>query len=182
MRDRKRTVILFLDETILRETPPLRAVWARIGEQACVPITGNRNKRVLYGVLNVKTGTVLLHSANVWNQEEFQKVLRKIRRTWRGWHIVLFLDRGSPHKAKGSMSLASELGIEMRWLPVACPELNPVDHLWRHVKQDVLANEPAPDLDVSMERACRYILSLTSEQRLRKAGVLSDTFWLRKVI
>ena len=143
MRDRKRTVILFLDETILRETPPLRAVWARIGEQACVPITGNRNKRVLYGVLNVKTGTVLLHSANVWNQEEFQKVLRKIRRTWRGWHIVLFLDRGSPHKAKGSMSLASELGIEMRWLPVACPGLNPVDHLWCHVKQDVIANENA---------------------------------------
>jgi len=164
LRNRKWTVILFLDETILRETPPLRAVWGRIDEQTCVPITGNRNKRVLYGVLNVKTGRMLLHSAGVWNQEEFQKVLRQIRRTWRGWRIVLFLDRGSPHKAKGSMCLASELGIEMRWLPVACPELNPVDHLWRRVKQDVLANEPPPDLDASVGYACQYIFGLTPQQ------------------
>ena len=64
-------------------------------------------------MLNVKTGRMLLHSAGVWNQDEFQKVLRQIRRTWRGWRIVLFLDLGSPHKAKGSMCLASELGIEV---------------------------------------------------------------------
>ena len=125
---------------------------------------------------------MLLHSAGVWNQDEFQKVLRQIRRIWRGWRIVLFLDRGSPHKAKGSMCLASELGIETRWLPVACPELNPVDHLWRHVKQDVLANEPTPDLDTSVGYACQYIFGLTPQQRLRKAGVLSDTFWLHKVL
>ena len=73
------------------------------------------------------------------------------------------------------MCLASELGIETRWLPVACPELNPVDHLWRHVKQDVLANEPTPDLDTSVGYACQYIFGLTPQQRLRKAGVLSDT-------
>ena len=171
-----------MDETILRETPPLRAVWAKIGEQACVQIMGSRDKRVLYGVLNIKTGKMVLHAAKVWNQEEFQKVLRQIRRTWRGWRIVLFLDRGSPHRGKGSVRLARELGIEMRWLPVACPELNPVDHLWRHVKGDVLANEPVPDLDASVERACRYIFGLKPEERLRKAGVLCDTFWLRKLI
>jgi len=80
------------------------------------------------------------------------------------------------------MCLASELGIEMRWLPVARPESNPVDHLWRHVKQDVLANKPTPDLDASVGYARQYIFGLTPQQRLRKAGVLSDTFWLRKVL
>ena len=74
LRNSKRTVILFVDETILSETPPLRAVWGRVGEQTCVPITGNRKKRVLYGVLNVKTGRILLHSAGVWNQDEFHCV------------------------------------------------------------------------------------------------------------
>jgi len=175
-------VILFVDETMLTETPPLRAAWARVGEQARVPITGNRGKRVLYGVLNPKSGAVLLHSAQVWNQEEFQEVLRLIRRKWRGWRIILFIDRGSPHTAKASRRLAAELGIEIRWLPVACPELNPVEHLWRHLKQEVLANEPTPELDVSLARACEYILGLAPEERLRKAGVLSDTFWLRKVL
>ena len=69
--------------------------------------------------------------------------------------------------------MASELGIETRWLPVACPELNPVDHLWHHVKQDVLT--PTPDPDTSVGYACQYIFGLTPQQWLRKAGVLSDT-------
>ena len=182
MKGRQRTVILFLDETIVTETPPLRAMWARQGEQAAVPITGFRGKRVLYGVLNVQTGTALVRQARHWNQATFQEVLRAIRRTWRGWRIVLFLDRGAPHKARASRALAKALGIELRWLPVACPELNPVDHLWRHVKQDVLANEPVPDLDMSVERACAYIMALSPQERLRKAGVLSSRFWLRKVL
>ena len=181
LKGRPRTVILFLDETLLTETPPLRAAWALEGEQAEIPITGNRDKRVLFGVLNPKSGTVLLHGAEAWNQKEFQDVLRQIRSRWRGWHIVLFIDQGSPHTAKASRRLAKELGIELRWLPVACPDLNPVDDLWRHVKQDVLANEGTPDLDVSLARACEYILSLTPEERLRKAGLLSGNFWLRNV-
>lgn len=181
LKGRPRTVILFLDETILTETPPLRAAWALEGEQAEIPITGNRDKRVLFGVLNPKSGTVLLHGAEAWNQKEFQNVLRQIRSRWRGWHIVLFIDQGSPHTAKASRQLAKKLGIELRWLPVACPDLDPVDDLWRHVKQDVLANEGTPDLDVSLARACEYILSLTPEERLRKAGVLSGNFWLRNV-
>jgi hypothetical protein len=34
-----------------------------------------------------------------------------IRSLWRGWNIVLFLDRASSHKAEESIFLAEELGI-----------------------------------------------------------------------
>ena len=88
----------------------------------------------------------------------------------------------SPHKAKRSQRLARELGIQLRWLPVACPELNLVDHLWRHVKQDVLANEAMPDVEASLAHACEYIMSLTPKERLCKAGVLSGNFWLGDVL
>jgi len=158
-----------------------------MGEQTEIPITGSREKRVLYGVLSPKRGTVLLHGAEDWNQDQFQAVLRQIRSRWCGWHIVLLIDRGSPHKAKRSQQLARDLAIQpwhgmLRWLPVACPELNPVDHLWRHVKQDVLANEATPDVKASLARACEYITSLTHKERLRKAGVLSGNFWLGDVL
>ena len=51
--------------------------------------------------------------------------------------------------------------------------------------QLAIANEPTPDLDTSVGYACQYIFGLTPQQRLRKAGVLSDTFdtfWLHKVL
>lgn len=170
--------MLFSDATIVTETPPLRACWAPVGEQAVVPITGNRSKRVLYGALGVRTGTACLDVAARWNQHSFQGHLRHVRSVWRGWHIVLFVDRGSPHTAKRSRALAKELGIELRWLPTACPELNPVEGLWRYVKGQILANEPTPDLDAALSRACDEIFDMGPTERLQVAGVMSGNFWL----
>jgi transposase len=65
-------------------------------------------------------------------------------------------------------------------LPKATPELNAMDHLWRHVKGRGLANRPPQSIDASADRACRYLLDMSRQERLRKAGVLSDNFWLSK--
>jgi transposase len=171
-------VVLFSDATIVTETPPLRACWSRVGAQAEVPITGNRSKRVLYGALSVRTGSACLDEAGRWDQRTFQEHLRHVRSVWRGWHVVLFVDRGSPHTAKASRALAEALGIELRFLPTACPELSPLEGVWRYVKGRVLADEPTPDLDASLRRACESVLSMTGPERLRVAGVLSGNFWL----
>ena len=177
LKERRRTVILFSDATILTETPPLRACWSQVGEQAEVPNTGKRNKRIVYGTLNVGSGALCLDQAEKWNQDSFQEHLRHLRAAWRGWRIVLFLDRGSPHRAKRTRRLAEQLGIEMRFLPPACPELNPVEGLWRHVKNWVLANEPTPCIETAVQRACDDLTAMTPDQRLQTSGV-SEDFWL----
>jgi transposase len=177
---RKRTVILMLDETIITETPPLYACYGHIGEQVCVPITGNHARRILHGVLNVQNGEVLLLITEEWVQETYQAFLIMIRSHWRGWNIVLFEDRGSPHTAGESLRLAGELHIKLRFLPKATPELNAMDHLWRHVKGRGLANRATQSIDESADSACRYILDMSRRERLRKAGVLSGNFWLTK--
>ena len=156
----------------------MRACWAKVGHQAEVSITGNRSKRVVYGTLNVGTGTLLLDRAARWDQFSFQEHLRHLRSRWRGWNLVLLLDRGSPHTAKKSRALAKALGVEVRLLPTACPELNPLERLWRLLKGRVLANEPTPDLDESLRRAFDHLAGMTPRQRLQAAGVLSGSFWL----
>jgi hypothetical protein len=175
---RERTVVLFSDASILTETPPLRACWSPVGQQAEVPITGDRGRVVLYGALNPATGAVWFDEAGVWNQWTFQDHLRNLRSRWRGWHIVLFLDRGSPHTAGATRRLAADLGVELRFLPTACPELNPVEGVWRHLKGRVLANEPTPDLRDSLDRVYDEVFEMTPAERLQVAGVLSGEFWL----
>lgn len=170
--------MLFSDATILTETPPLRACWSKVGAAAEVPITGNRAKRVLYGALSVRTGAACLDVAARGNQHTFQGHLRHVRSVWRGWRIVLLVDRGSPHTAARTRSLAAALGIELRFLPTACPELNPLEGLWRYVKGSILANEPTPDLAAALERVCNEILGMTATERLQVSGVLSGKFWL----
>lgn len=96
---RKHTVLRALDETILTETPPFRIAWGKMGEHISVPITGKRGKRSLYGALSLRSGQVDLMRSLQWRQADFHAFFRQIRRRWRGWRIVLFLDQGSPHTA-----------------------------------------------------------------------------------
>ena len=169
-----------LDETIVCETPPLYSCYCRIGEQASVPITGNRSKRILHGAINIKSGDVVLLITEVWDEVTHQFFLEMLKRHWRGWHIMLFEDRGSPHTAEESQEVAKELGIQIRLLPRATPELNAMDHLWRHVKRWGLGNRPTQTIDQSADAACQYILEMNPHERLRKAGVFSENFWLAR--
>jgi transposase len=169
-----------LDETIITETPPLYSCYGHRGQQVEVRISGNRAKRILHGAINIHSGDVLLLITEEWVQETHQAFLTMIRGHWRGWNIILFEDRGSPHTAGESLALANDLNIEVRWLPRATPELNAMDQLWRHVKGQSLANQPTGTIDQSADAACWYILDMNRHERLKKAGVLSGDFWLAK--
>jgi transposase len=113
-----------------------------------------------------------------WVQETPQAFLAMVRSHWRGWDIVLFEDRGSPHLAETRLQLAKALHLALRFLPKATPELNAMDHLWRHVKARGLANRRTQSIDASADCACRYLLAMSRHERLHKAGVFSGNFWL----
>jgi hypothetical protein len=101
-----------------------------------------------------------------------------IRSHWRGWNPVLFEDRASQHKSPSSLALAEEFSIEVRLLPRATPELNAMDHLWRHAKRQAVGDRPTITVTDSALAVCRYIIDLSPRERLRQAGVLSGNFWL----
>ena len=140
LNGRARTIVLMLDETIIPETPPLYSCYGHIGAQVRVPITGNRSKRILHGAINVKSGDVALLITKQWTQETHQGFLAMIRSHWRGWNLVLFEDRAGQHTSPDSLEWAEELGIEVRLLPKATPELNAMDHLWKHTKRETLGD------------------------------------------
>jgi hypothetical protein len=120
-------VILLLDETIITETPPLSCGYGRIGEQLCVSISGNHATRVVHGVINLHTRSLLLLSTEHWDHYTPQYFLTMIRSQWRGWNIELFADRGSPHTAADRLALAATVPIDIRLLPTATPALSAMD-------------------------------------------------------
>jgi len=66
---KRRAILVMLDETIVTETPPLYSGYGHIGEQIRVPITGNRTKRVLHGAINIISGDVALLITEEWVNE-----------------------------------------------------------------------------------------------------------------
>lgn len=167
-----------LDETIVTETPPLYYAYGRIGQQIEIPITGNRSKRIVHGVMNIKSGEIDMLISREWTSQTHMHFLEQLRATWRGWNIVLFEDRGTPHTAEDSVDLAKNLGIEIRFLPRATPELNAMDQLWRRIKAETLGSRATLHIERSALFLCQGIIRLSPHERLRKAGVFSGNFWL----
>ena len=145
-----------------------------------VPITGNRSQRILHGATNVRRGDTLLLITEDWDQLTHQAFVTMIRSHWRGWHIILCEDRASQHQAPASLAMAAHLGIEIRLLPRATPELNARDHLWRHAQRDALASRATQTVEQSAMAVCHYLLDRTPREHLRKAGIVSGNFWLTK--
>jgi hypothetical protein len=60
-----------LADCIIVESP-LYSCYCCIGRQCSMPGTGGRRKRVLHGVINVRTGDVLLLITKVWDEVTHQ--------------------------------------------------------------------------------------------------------------
>jgi hypothetical protein len=167
-----------LDETIITETPPLYCCYGPLGEPVRGPITGARAQRIRHGAINVGTGDGALLITEPGIAEPHQEFLSVVRAHGRGWDLVSFEDRATQHPSPESRGGAEELGIEIRLLPKATPELNAMDHLGRHTQREALGDRATVTIERSALDACQYIIDLSPRQRLQKAGVLSGNSWL----
>ena len=171
-------MVLFEDETLLRELPPLRCCWAKRGERAVVPITGNNARRCVFGVLNPRTGKRLCSVRHRNRAEDFRSFLHQVRACYKRWKIFMILDQASSHTAQKTQAEAKALRIELAWLPTACPELNPNELLWQRGKQNVSANRTFETVDQQASAFVSYLLGLTPAETRKASGVMSPTFWL----
>jgi hypothetical protein len=175
-----RSVVLALDETDLLLFPPLRAGWSKRGQAAKVWLSGGNTRRVVFGTLNLRSGSRLLLPRPKGRSEDFQAFLAAIGWHYRGWHVALLLDGDSCHTAEASQRRAE--GMTLLWLPKRSPELNPLDTLWGQAKDVISANKQYTSIDEHVDRFLGHLYSLSNREALRTSGVLSEKFWLRDVL
>jgi len=171
-------VKLFEDETDLHLFPPLRAGWFLRGKPATVPISGENAKRTVFGTINVETGDRILVAREGACAVDFHPILRLIRQKNGRQRVVVLLDGASRHTAQESEDLAAELDIELIFLPSRCTNVNPMDRLWKWGKEKICANKQYDSIDYQADRFIEYLLGLSPQEALRKAGILSGRFWL----
>jgi len=175
-------VLLAQDETDLLLFPPLRANWRRRGQPTRVFISGRTARRAVFGAMNLRTGKRVFLAREHQRQQDFQDFLRVIHKHYRGWHIAILLDADPSHTAVRSQQLASDLQIELLWLPKRAPELNPMEELWGQGKDIVSANFQYPTIDDHVTTFIEYLECLTNWEARYTSGVLSKKSWLKSVL
>ena len=169
--------MLAQDETDLLLFPPLRSAWSKRGEDAKVWLSGRNARRVIFGAMNLRTGTRLFVPREKGRSGDFQAFLGEVQSHYWGWHVALLLDEDPSHTAKASLREIE--GMTPLWLPKRSPKLNPMDTLWGQGKNVVSANKQYATIDEQVDRFLDYLRSLTNREALHTSGILSKKFWLK---
>jgi hypothetical protein len=169
--------VLAEDETDLLLFPPLRAGWSKRGEATRVWLSGRNARRVIFGAMNLWTGTRLFVPRKKGKSVDFQALVEEVRWHYRGWHVAMLLDEDPCHTAQASQAAVE--GMTLLWLPKRSPKLNPMDTLWGQGKEVVSANKQYGTIDEHVERFLNHLRGMSNQEALHTAGVLSERFWLR---
>lgn len=84
--------------------------------------------------------------------------LAKVRNRIKTGRITLILDNAQYHKTAYVKEAASKLGIELLFLPVASPNLNIIERLWKFTKKTFVVNTVFSSLD-ELEKHLKKSLS-----------------------
>jgi transposase len=146
------------DEPRLGLLPVVRRRITARGVQPVATVTYQFDNFSLYGAVEPTTGASFFLELPYLNSRAFQRWLDDFAATFPDSLNMLVLDNGAGHKAKAIRWPANVVPV---FLPPYSPELNPIERLWRDLK-DKLADVPAKTLAALSDAMCAIIQHYSS--------------------
>jgi transposase len=142
----------------------------RRGKQARVPVPSGKAKFALYGVLDPLSGETFTAPYPKGRSDYTESFLEALMARFAG-AVVLVWDQASWHTSQAvEQVVAGYDRLRVLLLPKRAPQENPVEDLWRALKQVVAANL-ARGLD-TLKQVCRaFFERLTKQDVLRLTGL-----------
>jgi transposase len=154
-------LILFEDEASFAQWGSLSYTWARRGHQPEVPTSGKRKGYKVFGAIEYFSGRLFSQGiAGRFNSESYQAFLQMIMAQTTE-HLFLIHDGARYHTSASTTAFlaAHKARITEFPLPSYSPDYNPIEYLWKKMKQRATHNKyfkEFADLTVSVEKALAY--------------------------
>ncbi len=181
-RSSEAIVVLFLDEMGYYRWPQPARDWS-LAAPAPAPVASrggeNNQQWRIIGVLNAITGQVDYRDNYVVGRQQVIAMYRQIEQAYpQAERIYVVQDNWSIHQHPDVLSgIAQWPRIEPVWLPTYAPWLNPIEKLWRWLRQDVLKmHRLASDWQELRQRVRRFLdqFSDGSPELLRYVGLRGE--------
>lgn len=153
-------MILVEDEASLYLQATTMATWAPRGQTPVVRADPGREKVNFYGTLNPRTGDEIAMRAAVMNAEVTAQHLNQVLVTVPGVPILFLWDRAPWHRGAAIREvLEANPRLEIMHFPVAAPELNPQEQVWKAARRAVSHNHVMQRLPDLADRFEKYLTS-----------------------
>jgi putative transposase len=138
---REGAAILFEDESTFRMWSRTSYSWGETGKPLRCPVFMNNVYQKVFGAIDLATGRFLYRRGSSLKGEQFVAFLKHLLTRYT-CKVYLVVDNGSSHKGAAVRAFL-ELNahrIELVRLPTYSPGLNPIEKVWKQIKQDKLHN------------------------------------------
>ena len=133
-----------------------------------------REYRYVYGAVEPLTGENFFLVMPNCNTQVMNVFLEKLSEEYKDDIILLICDGASWHKSKG---LKIPQNIVISNIPPYTPEMNPIEQIWKQLRQMGFKNEIFKTLQDVMDRLCDTINDLT--KKMVKSITLRD--WIEHI-
>ena len=118
----------------------------------------------LFGFLGLNGNSVARQGSGC-KQEDFLGFLKLIRKENPEGQLVIILDNAKIHKAKQIKKYAENNQIYLLYLPTYCPDLNPIEFLWKDVKRTLKASFYQKSIDVLSDIGRKIAMAFLKSRR-----------------
>jgi len=141
------TMILSEDEAWMYLQATTMSVWSPVGHTPQVCVDPGRAKVGFYGTLDLRTGRELVSRSPELTASASAAHLRLILDNFPSVPILLFWDRAPWHHGPAIRALLiAHPRLEIVEYPVAAPELNPQEQVWKQSRRAISHNHVRPKL------------------------------------
>lgn len=177
VRDRK-ILLVYVDESHFHRDMDLGYSWGKVGKPLfrpsdCPPLSDRIN---WYGAYNFSDGQAMIWNEGNCNAEQTGNFLERLK-AWLpsdGRKVVVIWDGAPWHRAKSVQAKAKELGVELVRLPGYSPDLNPIEGLWKWMREEVTQMCCYPNMRALFD-ACKNFIERINQNHV----ALVDRLWPR---
>lgn len=176
----EQAVILFLDELTYYRRPSKAPAYHLLGKTQPKAIEAPRanTQTRLVAVLNGLTGQVNYMQRHMIGKEALVVFYAQVRQIYpNAQRVYIVQDNWPTHKSAEVIQALQQHGLKPLFIPTYASWLNPIEKLWRWLKQDVLhLHHLAHDLDTLRQQVIQFLdrFKSGSDTLLRYVGLLSE--------
>lgn len=131
-----RVRLFYADEVGCYRQPTLADRYASRGQEPTAPLSCHANTRWrIGGALDAVSGQVTWVSGAKVGVDALCALLERVRARYPDHLLVLAWDNWPVHEHPTVLATAARLHIHLRWLPTYAPWTNPIEKLWRWLRQ-----------------------------------------------
>lgn len=140
-RDPEHLVLLYQDELTYYRCPTLAGDYVLRGSDGPLADqgTGYNSSRRIAGCLDALTGRLICWQRSAFDHRTFLHYLQAIQASYpQAQRIYVVLDNWPVHFQPDVLKALHDSKLTLLFLPTYAPWLNPIEKVWRKLKQDIL--------------------------------------------